>query len=181
MCPYLFRRHKLPTGSISRLGAQLQRHRRRHLLRRRCTDEWRCLAEFIAELASRIGGMRAAIGLLEEYQQRASPAMLHVTGGDKFPPRPLHAVPSQEPPMKNRQQRRRQVEIQRRWAERSDLIVSHARAVAMRIVAGLAEADDTVTGATPITEDGVTYNVRPDLGKSSRCWPAATMASISPP
>jgi len=56
----------------------------------------RATAEFFIDLAARIGGMPTIIWLLNEYQQRLTPAMLVATGGDKFPPRALDAVP-QEP------------------------------------------------------------------------------------
>lgn len=51
----------------------------------------RVTAEFLADLASRIGGLPAILGLLEEYQ-RLTPAKLRAAGGDRFPARPLHEV-----------------------------------------------------------------------------------------
>lgn len=53
----------------------------------------RAIAEYICELAARIGGQPAAAALLAEYERRLTPAMLAATGGDRFPPRPLRAVP----------------------------------------------------------------------------------------
>lgn len=53
----------------------------------------RVVAEFLADLDHRIGGMPATIGLLAEYQARVSPALLRAVGGDRFPPRPLWVVP----------------------------------------------------------------------------------------
>lgn len=52
----------------------------------------RATAEFLAELAERIGGLPAIHGLLHEYR-RISPAMVRFAGGDTFPSRPLHLVP----------------------------------------------------------------------------------------
>ena len=57
-----------------------------HLLGARAT------AEFVAELAARIGGLPAALGLFAEFESRLSPAMVRAAGGDKFPPRPLQRV-----------------------------------------------------------------------------------------
>lgn len=51
----------------------------------------RATAELMTELTARIGGLPAILGLLEEYQ-RLTPAMLHASGGDRFPPRSLHKV-----------------------------------------------------------------------------------------
>ena len=51
-------------------------------------------AEFLAELGNRIGGMPAIFALLGEYEERVSPRLSRLTGGHKFPVRPLHAVPS---------------------------------------------------------------------------------------
>ncbi len=55
----------------------------------------RALAEFLAAVGDRIGGMPAIVWLLTEYQQRLTPGMLHAAGGDRFPPRPLHVVPDE--------------------------------------------------------------------------------------
>jgi hypothetical protein len=52
----------------------------------------RATAEFLAELADRIGGLPAIHGLLHEYR-RISPEMVRHAGGDAFPPRPLRLVP----------------------------------------------------------------------------------------
>ena len=48
--------------------------------------------EFLAEVGQRIGGMPCILGLLAEYEQRLTPAMLRLTGGDRFPRRPLPAL-----------------------------------------------------------------------------------------
>jgi hypothetical protein len=53
----------------------------------------RATAELLVDLADRIGGMPAILGLLAEYQQRLTPDMLRATGGDRFPTRRLRAVP----------------------------------------------------------------------------------------
>ena len=53
----------------------------------------RATAEFLAEVAHRIGGMPAILRLLAEYQQRLAPGMLRATGGDRFPTRRLRVVP----------------------------------------------------------------------------------------
>ena len=53
----------------------------------------RATAEALAEIANRIGGMPAILGVLEEYRARLTPEMLAVAGGDRFPPRALRAVP----------------------------------------------------------------------------------------
>jgi hypothetical protein len=45
----------------------------------------RATAEFIAELSDRIGGLPAALGLLEEYRTRLSPSLLRQVGGNRFP------------------------------------------------------------------------------------------------
>jgi hypothetical protein len=50
-------------------------------------------AEFLAEVGHRIGGMPCILGLLAEYEQRLTPEMIRLTGGDRFPPRQLHVVP----------------------------------------------------------------------------------------
>jgi hypothetical protein len=52
----------------------------------------RATFEFLLELAEKIGGLPATIGLLIEYQ-RKSPALLRAVGGDRFSPRPLRVVP----------------------------------------------------------------------------------------
>ena len=53
----------------------------------------RATAEALAEIAARIGGMPAILGVLEEYRARLTPQMLAATGGDRFPPRALREVP----------------------------------------------------------------------------------------
>ena len=53
----------------------------------------RATAELLAEVDRRIGGMTCILGLLTEYERRLTPEMLRRTGGDRFPPRPLRAVP----------------------------------------------------------------------------------------
>jgi hypothetical protein len=53
----------------------------------------RATTEFLVDLTARIGGLPAALALLAEYERRITPAMLRATGGDRFPPRPLHLVP----------------------------------------------------------------------------------------
>ncbi len=62
----------------------------------------------------------------------------------------------------NRQQRRAAERKQRRTAD-DDLIVAPDREDLLRIVAGLVEADDTVSGVTIITADGKIVYV--DAGK----------------
>jgi hypothetical protein len=54
----------------------------------------RAQAEFLAELAARIGGLPATLGLLAEYQARLSPATVRAAGGDRFPARVLRRVPA---------------------------------------------------------------------------------------
>ena len=54
----------------------------------------RATAEFLAELASRIGGLPACLSLLAEYQNGLSPTLLRATGGDRFPVRTLRRVPA---------------------------------------------------------------------------------------
>ncbi len=51
----------------------------------------RAEAEFLAELAGRIGGLPAILNLLTEYQ-RLQPNQLRAVGGDRFPARPLRRV-----------------------------------------------------------------------------------------
>lgn len=55
----------------------------------------RAVAEFQAELARRIGGMPAILGLLAEYQA-LSPSMVRAAGGHRFPGRPMHVVAGSE-------------------------------------------------------------------------------------
>lgn len=51
----------------------------------------RTQAEFLAELAQRIGGMPACLALLAEYENLSTRA-LRAAGGDRFPGRPLRTV-----------------------------------------------------------------------------------------
>jgi hypothetical protein len=51
----------------------------------------RAVAEFLAELASRIGGAPAALSLLNEYA-RLTPGQVRAAGGERIPKRPLHVV-----------------------------------------------------------------------------------------
>ena len=53
----------------------------------------RATAELLAEVDHRIGGMVCIIGLLTEYEQRLSPRLLRLAGGDRFPRRSLSVVP----------------------------------------------------------------------------------------
>ncbi|GGC64002.1 hypothetical protein GCM10011504_47760 [Siccirubricoccus deserti] len=53
----------------------------------------RALAEFLAELSGRAGGMPATMALLNEYQQRLDPRLLRAAGGDRVSRRQLAAVP----------------------------------------------------------------------------------------
>lgn len=52
----------------------------------------RAIAEALAEVADRIGGMPAILSTLTEYE-RVTPTRLRAAGGDRFPPRQLHVVP----------------------------------------------------------------------------------------
>ena len=54
----------------------------------------RATAEFLAELATAIGGQPAILRLLAEYQDRLSPELLRASGGDCFPSRRLRTVPA---------------------------------------------------------------------------------------
>jgi hypothetical protein len=58
----------------------------------------RATAEFLAEVGHRIGGIPCILGLLGECEQRLTPRMIRLDGGDRFPHRPLRAVPSNDPP-----------------------------------------------------------------------------------
>ena len=53
----------------------------------------RATAEALAEIAAKIGGLPAIVGVLNDYQ-RLSPALLRAAGGDRFPPRMLRRVPA---------------------------------------------------------------------------------------
>jgi hypothetical protein len=52
----------------------------------------RVTAEMLADLASRIGGLPAILGLLAEYQ-RLTPQSVVLAGADRFPPPALRVVP----------------------------------------------------------------------------------------
>jgi len=52
----------------------------------------RAIAEAFAELTFRTDGLSAALAVLDQYQH-LSPRVLAAVGGDRFPPRPLRAVP----------------------------------------------------------------------------------------
>ncbi len=52
----------------------------------------RTTAEALAEMADRIGGWPALLGILAEYERRLTPAMVRTAGADRFPPRPLRQV-----------------------------------------------------------------------------------------
>ena len=53
----------------------------------------RAIAELLAEVADRIGGLPCILGLLDEYKQRLSPQMLRTVGADRLPARRLRVVP----------------------------------------------------------------------------------------
>lgn len=71
-----FTRHTLERGSA-------------HL--RRLGD--RAIAEFLAEISARIGGLPAVLQVLSEYEERLTPEMIRLVGADRFPSLPLRAVP----------------------------------------------------------------------------------------
>ena len=52
----------------------------------------RATAEALAEIADRIGGLPAILGILIEYEQKLTPAMIRAARADRFPPRPLRQV-----------------------------------------------------------------------------------------
>ena len=52
----------------------------------------RATAEMLADLAIRIGGMPAILGLLAEYQ-RLTPQAVSLASADRFPPPALRLVP----------------------------------------------------------------------------------------
>ena len=54
----------------------------------------RVLDGFLRDLEARIGGTPAVLALLAEYESRVTTQKLRASGGDKFPPRPLHLVAS---------------------------------------------------------------------------------------
>ncbi len=51
------------------------------------------IAEFMVELAGRIGGLRATQGLLNEHQARLTLAMILAAGANGLPTQPLREVP----------------------------------------------------------------------------------------
>ena len=53
----------------------------------------RAKVEFWIEFAGRVGGMPAMLGLLAEYEQRLTPAMIRMAGGARPLRRPLSVVP----------------------------------------------------------------------------------------
>ena len=53
----------------------------------------RATAEFLAEVANRIGGMPCILETLSDYQRRLTPRMLHAAGGNRFPGSRPVAVP----------------------------------------------------------------------------------------
>ena len=53
----------------------------------------RATAELLAEVAAKTGGLPCILTTLDEYQQRLSPRLLRLAGGDPFPRRPLRSVP----------------------------------------------------------------------------------------
>jgi hypothetical protein len=63
----------------------------------------------------------------------------------------------------NRQQRRTAAAMRRRLASDGDIIVALDRADLLRIVAGLVEADGTVSGATVITAYGQVSHVDAEM------------------
>ncbi len=52
----------------------------------------RATAEALAEMADRIGGLPALLGILAEYERRLTPGMVRAAGADRFPTRPLRQV-----------------------------------------------------------------------------------------
>jgi hypothetical protein len=55
----------------------------------------RAVMEAFLQVADRIGGLPAICEVLAEYR-RLSPQQLRAVGGDRFVPRPLHLVPSDD-------------------------------------------------------------------------------------
>jgi hypothetical protein len=53
----------------------------------------RATAELLAEVAAKIGSLPCILATLDEYQHRLTPEMLRLSGGDRFPRRPLRVVP----------------------------------------------------------------------------------------
>jgi hypothetical protein len=56
----------------------------------------RATGELLVEVAGKIGGWPVILGCLAEYERRLTPQMLRLTGGDRFPRRPLRLVPPSE-------------------------------------------------------------------------------------
>ena len=52
----------------------------------------RVTAGFLMDLASATGSMPFILSMLRDYEDRITPQALRVSGGDRFPPRPLHLV-----------------------------------------------------------------------------------------
>jgi len=50
------------------------------------------MAQFLTELAGRIGGMPAALALLNEYEQRPTPALLRTAIARRAPRRTMREV-----------------------------------------------------------------------------------------
>lgn len=67
------------------------------VLQRRVEHLHRCgaraTAEAFAEIGRRIGGMPCILGVLGEYEQRLTPRMIRLAGGDRFQRRSLRVVP----------------------------------------------------------------------------------------
>ena len=57
----------------------------------------RVLDGFFRDLEARIGGTPAVLALMAEYEARITLPKLRASGGDKFPPRPLHLVTGGRP------------------------------------------------------------------------------------
>ena len=53
----------------------------------------RAMAELLAEVADRIGGLPCVLDRLAEYERRLTPEALRAVGGDRFAPRQLCVVP----------------------------------------------------------------------------------------
>lgn len=53
----------------------------------------RAIAELLAEVGHRVGGMPCILELLTEYQEHLTLAKLRAAGGLEFPARPLRVVP----------------------------------------------------------------------------------------
>ena len=52
----------------------------------------RVTAGFLMDLASATDSMPIILSMLRDYEDRITPQDLHASGGDRFPPRPLHLV-----------------------------------------------------------------------------------------